>query len=81
MDKKIPLIPHSGRKACFRGTTQFHAKIARTHDPDNGGRSGSVSRTAPGRTKRHAPGRLSAGDQPSLGDVASAIFPFIADNN
>lgn len=49
----------------FRGTTRIRVRHA-LELPDNGGTAVPLSGAAPGRTKRHASGRLSAGDHPSL---------------
>ena len=71
--KKAPRPPHGDERQAFRGTTRIRTYHVRTRAPDNGGAAVPLSGAAPGRTKRHDPGRLAAGDPPSLGD-ANSLF-------
>ena len=70
--------PRQGRKASPSAVPPIFAPFGRALISDNGGEAVPLSRAAPGRTKRRAPGRLSAGDRPSLMLRRPAIFPFFA---
>ena len=72
--RKKPSVPTiSGTKgqpsAVPPAFVYYHTHLS----PDNGGTPVPLSGAAPGRTKRHTPGRLSAVDRPSLGP-ANPLF-------
>ena len=72
----MPLIPKSiGTKGKPSAVPPAFTQTDCVHfSPDNGGdKTVLLSQTAPGRTKRHASGRLSADDRPSLG-YANTLF-------
>lgn len=64
---KRPSIPKiQGRKASLPRYHPHSYTLVRAQSPDNGGQTVPLSGAAPRRTKGPFPGRLSAGDLPSL---------------